>query len=280
MNAWKYLPSPKFLVLVGSFFLASGLVFAANAVTGGNSRMSVVSIAPSSADDAQTSWEASLYNIQAQNGSSTVPDPIDPATIDQLNAAVDNGNLTESVGKSLLINLTNAKQQGLGDDTPTQTSIINQAVDQINSTKVSTYTMSDIHVVPDSAASQRAYGNQLMATFKAYPGADSYATLVAIGYATDNGDKTQIPKLVAIQKQYDALTRALVAVPVPQSLAPLHLLIVNDFRNMTSTYTDITQIFSDPLRSLAAIQKYNITFRRGKSVYKPRPTIAKRRYTF
>lgn len=258
MNARPYLPSAKFLVLAGSFFLASGLVYAASAITNPIHHPSNVVITTNGGDTFQTNWEATLYGIQANNASTSVPEPIDPATVDQLLAATDSGNLTESVGKNLLINLTNAKQQGLGNDTPTQTQIINQAVSQINNSPAAvSYTNAQLAIVTDSAATRRAYGNALIATLQAHPGADANATLLAIGYASDNNDKTQLNKLAGYQKEYGSLIKDLLTVSVPQSLAPLHLLIINDFAAMSSTYPDIATMFADPLRSLAAIQKFN-----------------------
>jgi hypothetical protein len=95
-----------------------------------------------------------------------------------------------------------------------------------------------------------------MSTLIAYPGASYYQTLLAIGYATDNNDGSKLDALKPIAEAYKGLAQALAALPVPQTLAPLHLQILNNIARMAQTYDDMQMLIADPLRGLSGLQLY------------------------
>src|SRR3989344_3016840 len=121
MNVVRYLPSAQFTLLVGALALSSMLVYTADYF----SKVHPQKVATISADIPQPqdpNWEAALYAIQAQNASSSLLASDQNAVGELLNAA-QSANVTESVGRTLLINLSDAKSPGLGDDIPTQNEI-------------------------------------------------------------------------------------------------------------------------------------------------------------
>ena len=100
--------------------------------------------------------------------------------------AAQNGNVTDTISRSMLVSLVNAKGQGLGDDAPTQNQIINTALQQLKSNKKIVYTSADITTVGATPASLKKYGNDLAILIaKHAENHNDYAqTLLAIDDAT------------------------------------------------------------------------------------------------
>src|SRR6185369_9993557 len=173
------------------------------------------------------------------------------------------------IGKTLLINLTNAKSQGLGDDIPTQEQIIAAAAAQAaaQQSNVTLYTTQDLDIVSSSNNSLHAYGNLVIQTLGAHPEASEQATLLAIDYAVEGGDKTQAAKLAKIGAAYKAAAQDLLKISVPQTLAPLHLQAVNDLTRTSATFTDMQSITTDPVRGLIALQTYESLMDEGARVF-------------
>lgn len=257
----RYLPSAQFTLIVVSVAASAGLVYAADLVTKATAVMPSITAAgtrPAEALAAQQNWEATLYSIQAgqaaSNPLSTTPDQ---STVDALRQAAQTQNVTETVGRTLLVNLTNAKAQGLGNDIPTQDQLIQAASVQIGkATPTHIYSQRDLVTVADSKDAQHAYGNALSSVFAKNSHNNYGETLVAVDQATTQGDATLLKKLEAVEANYRALVAALLKVPVPKTLAPFHLALINYFSQTADTYPGIEAALSDPLRGLTALQTY------------------------
>ena len=256
MKARAYLPSAQFTLMTGALVLSVGLVVAADYVTKPKSASFAGAEVATTTVAHSANWEATLYDIQAQQGVGSLPPVPDANTVDALRQAAQTGNLTDSVGRSLLVNLANAKAQGLGDDIPTQTQLINQAAAQLQKNTKPMYAKSDLTVVADSTSTLRAYGNSLMLTLAQNSKNNVNQTLYAVGYATDHATDSELKKLTSVEKNYRTLVGALLALPVPQTLAPFHLVVVNDFEQIADTYPDIEALVADPLRGLVGLQRY------------------------
>lgn len=255
----EYLPSAKFALMVGSVFVSAGLVIAAQAVTRPHTSSFTVGTDTTSVYGTvqNADWMKTLQDIQAQNPSSNLPAVPNPNSVQDLLQAATTPNLTETIGRTLFINLANAKSQGLGGDIPTQDALIANATAQINQDRgTPTYASSDLTSTPSSAGSLHTYGNAVMAILLKHPKASVRDTLIAIGYATDTNDQKKLADLGDIGKEYGAMAEDLAKVSVPMTLVPLHLQIVNDFTRVADTYTDMQQVLSDPLRGLSALQLY------------------------
>lgn len=257
MNLGRYLPSAQFTVIAISLLASGGLVYGAELYANPPATAAVVSTAASPAQQADAAnWEATLYTIQAENASSSLSSPA-PQTVDEMLAAAQSNNITDTVGKTILINLSNAKSQGLGDDTPTQEQIISAAAAQVAATKPTTqYTAADLTIVPDSSASLKAYGNAVIQVLNDNPAASQEATLTAIDNATHSNDASQLAPLQSVGAAYQSITNGLLATPVPQTLSPLHLSIVNSYASIAASYSDMEATMSDPLRGIVGLQTY------------------------
>ena len=254
----KYLPSSQFTLIAVALLLSVSLVFAADYVTKPKSVTSAVATVATSTTAQNTSWEATLYDIQAQQGVGSLPPAPDQNAVAALRQAVQTSSLTDSVGRSILINLANAKAQGLGDDTPTQTQIINEATAQLKKNTSPAYANSDLTVVADSTSTLRAYGNALVLNLTKDIKNSADQTTYAAGYAADHNSDSELVKLKSVEAAYRTLVKDLLALPVPQTLAPFHLLIINDFAQMADTYPDLETLVSDPLRGLVGLQRYQL----------------------
>lgn len=255
MTLRRYLPSAKLVSIVGALALSVGLVFAADRFT---HRAPPANIAVDStvSSPVDAGWEAALYASESQNASSTVVAP-DPGLVGNLLQAAQGPNLTESIGKSILISLTNAKSQGLGDDIPTQNQILGAATAQMAAQgAASSYTLADLTIVPVSKTSLHAYGDAVMQIIAAHPDASFNGTFLALGNAIDHNDPAQLELLPPIKAGYAALAADLLAMPVPQTLAPFHVLILTDFAHIVASYDDMKTILADPLRGAVGFKSY------------------------
>lgn len=256
MSVRKYLPSAQFATIVGALAISGGLVIAAQYVT--NRPTGPTSLTTASDAPQQQDWQKTLDEIQASSGV-TLPNAPDQATVDKLVAGVQSSNLTNSVARSLLIKLTDAKAQGLGDDIPTQNQLIADAtasLQQQQQASTTVYNQSDLATVAQTKDSLRNYGNEVMRVFAAHDQAKTQPVLLAAGQAVDYNDNKYLSTLPAIQADYLALARDLAATPVPSTLVPLHLEVVNDLAAMGSAVGDMRSLVSDPLRGLMGLQSF------------------------
>ncbi len=256
MNLGRYAPSAQFTGIAFSVLLAGGLIFGAERLSNPSAQATITSKQTTPSADS-TDWEAALYASQAANASTSITAP-NPNMVNQFLAAAQSPNLTDTVGRTLLINISNAKSQGLGSDIPTQTQIIAAATAQMAKAQapLDTYAYADLNVVAASKTSLHTYGNAVMQTLDAQPNASEQATLLAIDEIVEGGDKTQSATLMKIGAAYKAIALGLLATPVPQTLAPLHLQAVNNFLALGQTYNNMSAVGTDSVRGLAGLQSY------------------------
>jgi hypothetical protein len=257
MNIGRYAPSGRFTAITLSLLLSAGLIYGANYVTHPQASTASVdtSAVPAQPDDS-ANWVATLDAIQANNASTSLSAP-DPTTVNEMLAAAESSNITDSVGKSLLINLGSAKSQGLGDDIPTQNQIVAQAAAQIAASKPNkVYTSADLTIVADSPATLKAYGNGVIQILDQNPAASEAATLTAVGNATDKNDASELDALPPIGDAYASIVTQLLALPVPKTLSPFDLSTINTYSAMVATYPDMEATLTDPLRGIVGMQTF------------------------
>lgn len=253
MGLATYLPSAQFSIMATSIMLAGGLIWAADYYTSPHAPAALAP-APSTTTTQGMDWKAALANIQ---GESVLPEPPSAEAIANLLAAAESPNVTDSVGRTLLVNLGEAKAQGLGSDVPTQEKIVANALAKIEpSQEVTLYSTSNLTIVPDSPETLRAYGNSFVTTVERYPGASLDNTLVTIGEAIDSNTQAKLAPLATIGAAYHNIAESLALLPVPQTLVPLHLQIVNNYARIAATYPDLQATLTDPLRGIGGLKLY------------------------
>ncbi len=252
----SYLPSTQFIVILSSIALSGSLVVAAQHYTNQPSSSSLNPISQTNAVSTGD-WLAALHAIEGDNIKS-VSDTDPSSTTEMLFAAAQSSNITDTVARTLLINLSQAKSQGLGSDIPTQEKLIEEAVARIQRERgTPSYTMDDLTVeVNNSKTAMKAYGNAVINVFTAHPDANFSNTIFALGITLENGNPSKLADLEKVQKEYRALAKDLLGIPTPSSLSPLHLKAVNNISLMAETYDDMKLLFKDSLRGLAGFQLY------------------------
>ena len=253
----RYAPSSKFTGIAISLMLAGGLVYAANWVTHPHTSAAAIVSDQTAQPTDSTNWEAALYASQAANASTSLVAP-STNTVNQFLAAAKSSNLTDTVARTMIINLSNAKSQGLGDDVPTQDQIVAAATGQIASVQATApnYAYADLTIVAASKSTLHTFGNSVMQALSAHPNASEQATLLAIDEIVEGGDKSKVSTLATIGASYKAIAADLIKVPVPQTLAPLYLQAINNFVATAATYTNMQTIGSDSVRGLSGMQAY------------------------
>lgn len=264
----RYMPSVQFIVIALSLFLSGGLVYAADYVSHPHvATATITSTDTTTQMNDSSDWEAALYAIQASNASTSIIAPSE-SSVNQLLQAAQSPTLTETVGKSLFINLSSAKSQGLGDDIPTQEQLIAQAQAQIQTqTPAKLYKTADLKVVPSTPDSLHTFGNAVIQTFNAHPAASQADTFLAIGNAVDASDQAQLQKLTPIKTAYKATITDLLTLPVPQTIAPLFVLVLNDLARATQSYDDMQAMLADPLRGIAGFQTYQASLTEASRLF-------------
>lgn len=251
------LPSPQFVLIVISIAASAGLVFAADYFTNTKERSRAQLAITSSAQNAETEdWRAALEEVQALSGA-TLPPPPSEDDYQALLEAAQSANVTESTARTLFIDLSYAGAQGLGSDIPTQEQVVARAFQQLPE-NTAAHGLGDLLIVPDTKESLRAYGDSAMTILQSHREADAGEVLRALGAAVDNDDSTYFKKLDPIQQAYRAIADGLLVIPVPQTLSPLHLVVVNNFYAMTAALADMKTTPTDPLRGLVGLQRYQL----------------------
>ena len=253
MRWLQILPSAQFTTTVVSIAAAGGLIVGAQYITRPQNTAPQLSAAPETAvtDD----WEASLAQVQAT--APKLPEAPNQDTVSALLQAAKSDNLTDTVARTLLINLSNASSQGLGADIPTQDKIVAlaaQAAAPPQAAKI--YVQGDLNLVDSTPQTQKSYGNAVMVVLGRYTGATSQAVLLAVSKATDNNDPAELKALARIQADYEALVEDLAALAVPNTLAPLHTQALNSLGAVAASVGDLQKILNDPLRGLQALKQY------------------------
>ncbi len=268
MSVEKYLPSQQFRVISGSITLSIALVWGTYALTRPPQQHVGALVATSgSSNTNETNWQASLDQIQAQQASHLPPSP-DQKLVDSLLTSAQSPNITDSVGKSLLINVTNARAQGLGADQPTQDQLVASAIGQLQAVAqpLKLYVANQVTIVPDSKDTLRVYANNVALVLPKHPHANMSETINILGNKI-NGQGDQLNQLPQLAKDYQGLAKDFAKIPVPASVAQYHLAIINDYIHMADSYSHMQELGTDPLRGLAGLQIYNKTAEDAQSMF-------------
>jgi hypothetical protein len=255
MSIRDILPSMRFTTLVGSIALCALLIYGAYVLTHPSNTPSTIAVG--SDTTSTTDWAKTLEEIQAQNPLNQAPEAPSADKVNALTRAATSDNLTDTVARTLFINLSAAKAEGLGNDIPTQDALIADAIAKINAeAPVPSYTTVDLTAGPNTPEATKAYGNTFMQVVSRHPKASYDAVLYTIGTSTANNNPQKLSVLNTIGADYTALAQELLRIKVPSTLAPLHVQIVNDIAQIAQTIPDIKSLYSDPLRSLAGLQRF------------------------
>jgi len=261
------MPSRQFLLLAGSLFVSVVLVLVAlgiaNPAYSGNAKLE---------SDTNTKYSDIQENFWKQEfASSTLAQNAADlnAKAQELIRAASTSNLTDTLGRSLLINYSAAQGQGLGGDSMTQDAITQQALAQIQNAQTTTvhYTASDIKTSPQTSASLHAYGNALIKTMVAHPRATFQTTMVAFGTAVDTHGSGTLSQLPLIQKDYEALAKDIANLKTPPVFASLASQLANNYADMGGSALTMQEVLSDPVKGLLGMQDFKILYSTNRQLF-------------
>ncbi len=265
MNIRPYLPSARFAVLAAALLIGIGLVSGAAWIT--NPRQSGVRLQNTGENSAiatfsDSDWQEAFASSTAFQTAATIQNQAE-----KLMEASRTNNLTDSIGRSLLINAAALQGQGIGTN---QDQIVASALSQIQNaaqTTADVYTAADLTTTKDSTTTLHTYGNQLASALSANAQATYRNTMLPVSLAVDTGDAAQLSNLPRVAKAYRALAKDVVDVSVPASLVSSQLQIANNYARMGQACTDLQTILSDPARGLLALQNYSVLFNQNQNLY-------------
>ncbi|MGH7141142.1 MAG: hypothetical protein ACREGH_00715, partial [Minisyncoccia bacterium] len=179
MKVRDYFPSGPFFALVVSLFVASALIATAKASRAPHpSSLAVVSSA-GNLSGTNPDW-------QQQFTGDTVPAQMSGIQnqANAISAAVQSNNLTQSIGKSLLLQYGALTGQGISGNTNADASAAAAALAQVSGSAASSsesYSRSDLTLTSDTPDAVHTYGNALASAIAKNGSADETIALLLFG---------------------------------------------------------------------------------------------------
>jgi hypothetical protein len=219
-------------------------------------------------------WEESLYGLDPTK-KETTPGIPDSVALEKLkaqnqnlqglvlqntgNQGTENLTKTDQFSQDFLATVTTLSQNGQ-IDSATEDQISNSLADNIqNSPPRKTYLLSDLKIVKDdSIGVVQKYSDALNIIYKNYK--VNYTVLdVLQEFSTDanNVDSSVLVKLDPIIKQTQSIIDGMAKMTVPQSLALMHLDVLNGFERVGENLNDIQLYDTDTVIALGGITKYS-----------------------
>jgi hypothetical protein len=180
---------------------------------------------------------------------------VDEKIIAELN---DPNNLTASFSKNFYILSSYLKQTGATDDA-SQTTAINQLIaDEAKKIIPTEYQYKDINVAQtESKATIKAYGNIIAPLLRGVVTEKMMTSdLTAINSFAETEDVADLLSLSENRNIVDTVLKKFLAVSVPPSAVPYHILGLNRIALYRDTLDNISKAKTDPLRANVAMQKY------------------------
>ena len=137
------------------------------------------------------------------------------------------------------------------------TSLSNSIAGSSKDAYKSSYTSASIKTVSVSTSATTKYLTALGTLLTKYKAQDIGVEMQSIGIALSQNDPRPLLALSDIARSYTNLTKALLALSVPTSLAANHLALVTSTDIIAKTLPDIEQILSNPLLALPALAEYS-----------------------
>jgi hypothetical protein len=166
---------------------------------------------------------------------------------------------TDKFSQGLMATVTTLSQNGAMDQNMAD-SLGNSLAQQIQNTPIrGVFELTDLKIIKDdSVKAVQNYNNILNSIFQTSP--TKYTILdVLQKFSADanNVDPSVLSELDPNIKQINGFMYGMTEMSVPQSLAFLHLNVLNDFEKVLENLNDIKLYNTDPIVALSGITKYN-----------------------
>jgi len=217
-------------------------------------------------------WEESLYGLDPTK-KETTPGTPDSVAIEKLKAqqtAETNGqtstgtedttNLTQTdkFSREFLATVSTLNQNGTLDDATVEKLSSSLADNIKNSAPRKVYTLADIKITNDSTQTIKKYSDVFESLAPKNPTKYTVLDVLQKFSADENNiDVSVLSELDPIIEQTNKIIAGMVKMEIPQSLAPLHLDVINGFERIAENLNDIKLYDTDVIAALSGMSKYN-----------------------
>ncbi|MDO8604105.1 MAG: hypothetical protein Q7K40_01730 [bacterium] len=124
-----------------------------------------------------------------------------------------------------------------------------------NST-IKTYTEKDLHIVPASTSSLAIYQKEVSQALALFQKENTVNELRVVYEATQTKDASSLTVLATSVNAYQKLIKTLLALNIPKSVVPFHLLLLKSQATLVSGIQDMAQMLADPVRGMNGLATY------------------------
>lgn len=225
----------------------------------------------------ETLWKTNINNVDTDNDGTTDGeevktgrDPLKPGPNDKLDPeaiktkinTASEATLTETdkFSRELFIRIIADKQSGIE---PTEADYQDFLTEIVNKTKnrepLKVYRETDLKSISDDRQAIRAYGNELGRIFSTPPQEPLEHELVILSKVIEAENAKELEKFKPLIAAYENIRANLLALSVPKSALPYQLALLNANEGMIEMLKDLALIFSDPLKAMAGLARYEKT---------------------
>lgn len=190
----------------------------------------------------------------------TLPEPRAQATAmesdEELGPYEPPETLTGRFSERLLEQTIRGSMSGGITDT-TRNQIVSESIASIErETRTRFYSRADIlSVNPGGLSSYRTYGNEVSRVLARHS-IDNEHEMIILQRAVADNDPDALRPLAAIERAYSGMVDDLLRIPTPSDLSKQHVDLINTLVSLTADVAAMRQVFEDPLKTLAHVQRY------------------------
>ena len=163
---------------------------------------------------------------------------------------------TDVVSKTLMSNYLALKQSGTLDATSAQ-KLVDQTASLVGQLGSSVVLDTKLNIIPDNGLqSITNYGENLGNILKNNKPTEIKNEIEIISTAVSSRDPSKINELDPIIVIYEKIASDFEKMPVPKTFVRAHLDMTNGVKGITVALKEMKSVFSDPIKSLAAMQLY------------------------
>lgn len=187
-----------------------------------------------------------------QNELGEVTQNVEPVKIEDITPETN----TDTISKTLVSNYLVLKQNGTLDQTSAQ-NLVDQTASLVDQLEGNVVLDIKLNVIPDNGSQTIIdYGENLGNVLKSNKPREVKNEMEIISVAVSSRDPSKIKELGPIITIYEKIANDLVKMPVPKTFVTAHLDMINGVKGIVIALKEIEGVFSDPVKSLSAMQLY------------------------
>lgn len=247
------LPSQKFLSVLFAVLLGAGIIFFAWRTVSYTGKTSYENGAGGDML-ANDSWRDALKVIPQDSLTRLVSAQMRTA------GAVDFATTSTDVLARELLTSYALAQKSIGatpmSEADTQTISDLLSGKMMADTTLKQYTNKDLIIVQMSTSTFAVYVDKVSRASLEFSHKNTIKELTVVAQAIESKDAQKLAPLKGLVNNLTAYIKSLLAIPVPQEVAPFHLFLIQNHALVLSGIEDMQRIISDPARGLRGMAKY------------------------